>query len=99
MLLSVQVKKEYQAQLAGITHVDGSARIQVVRPEWSPELYALLKELERLTGFAVVINTSFNHQEPIVCSPADAIHTFSKTGLDMLVLGNFIVEQKMQGGK
>ncbi len=96
MLLSVQVKKEYQDQLAGITHIDGSARIQVVRPEWSPELYALLKELERLTGFAVVINTSFNHQEPIVCSPSDAINTFRTTGLDMLVLGNFIVEQKMQ---
>ena len=96
MLLSVQVKKEYQDQLAGVTHIDGSARIQVVRPEWSPELYALLKEFERLTGFAVVINTSFNHQEPIVCSPADAINTFRTAGLDMLVLGNFIVEQKMR---
>jgi carbamoyltransferase len=94
MLLTVRVKKAYHAQLAGITHVDGSARIQVVRPEWSPELYALLKEFERLTGFAVVTNTSFNHQEPIVCSPADAIHTFRAVGLDMLVLGNFIVEQK-----
>jgi carbamoyltransferase len=93
MLLNVQVKKDYQAQLAGITHVDGSARIQVVRPEWSPELYTLLKEFERLTGFAVVINTSFNQIEPIVCSPVDAIHTFRATGLDMLVLGNYIVEQ------
>jgi carbamoyltransferase len=94
MLLTVQVKKAYRAQLAGITHVDGSARIQVVQPEWSPDLYVLLEELERLTGFAVVINTSFNQQEPIVCSPADAIHTFRVAGLDMLVLGNFIVEQK-----
>jgi len=94
MLLTVQVKKAYRAQLAGITHVDGSARIQVVRSEWSPELYALLKEFERLTGFAVVINTSFNQQEPIVCSPMDAINTFRSAGLDMLVLGDFIIEQK-----
>lgn len=94
MLLAVRVKKAYRAQLAGITHIDGSARIQVVRPEWSPELYALLEELERLTGFAVVINTSFNQQEPIVCSPMDALHTFMTAGLDMLVLENFIVEQK-----
>jgi carbamoyltransferase len=45
-------------------------------------------------GFAVVINTSFNHHEPIVCSPDDAIHTFRTTGFDRLVLGHFIVEQK-----
>ena len=96
MLLTVQVKKAYREKLAGITHVDGSARIQVVRPEWSPELYALLHEYERLTGFAVVSNTSFNQQEPIVCSPADVIHTFRAAGLDMLVFGNFIVEQKMR---
>jgi carbamoyltransferase len=95
MLLTVQVKKAYRTQLAGITHVDGSARIQVVRPEWSPELYVLLKEFEKLTGFAIVINTSFNQQEPIVCSPADAIHSFKAAGLDMLVLGNFIVEPEM----
>ena len=96
MLLSVQVKKDYQSQLAGITHVDGTARIQVVRPQWCPELYSLLKEFEKLTGFAVVINTSFNHHEPIICSPADAINTFRIRGLDMLVLGKFIVEQQTQ---
>lgn len=97
MLLTVQVKKAYREILAGIAHVDGSARIQVVRPEWSPELYSLLKEFERLTGFAVVINTSFNQHEPIVCSPVDAINTFKACGLNMLVMGNFIVEQEVKG--
>lgn len=97
MLLAVKVKKSFQAQLAGITHIDGSARIQVVRPEWSPKLYSLLKEFEKLTGFAVVINTSFNHLEPIVCSPTDAIHTFKEIGLDMLILGDFIIKQKQAG--
>jgi carbamoyltransferase len=91
MLLSVQVKKAYQAQLAGITHIDGSARIQVVRPEWSPDLYALLKAFERLTGFAVVINTSFNHHEPIVCSPEDALNCYKATQLDTLFIGNYQV--------
>ncbi|HUN54027.1 MAG TPA: carbamoyltransferase C-terminal domain-containing protein [Smithella sp.] len=93
MLLAVPVKKEYQSQLAGITHVDGTARIQVVRREWCPELYSLLKELEKLTGFAVAINTSFNYHEPIICSPDDAINTFKTRELDMLVLGKFIVEK------
>ena len=96
MLLSVPVKKDYQSQLAGITHVDGTARIQVVRPQWCLELYSLLKEFEKLTGFAVVINTSFNYHEPIICSPADAINTFRIRGLDMLVLGKFIVERQTQ---
>lgn len=94
MLLSVRVKRDYQSQLPGITHVDGTARIQVVLPQWCPELYSLLKEFEKLTGFAIVINTSFNYQQPIICSPADAINTFRMRGLDMLVLGKFIVEQQ-----
>ena len=93
MLLTVTVKKAYRSRLPGITHVDGSSRVQVLRPEWNPALYELLLEFERLTGFAVVINTSFNRHEPIVCSPADAIKTFASSELDMLVMGGYIVER------
>ncbi|HBL18221.1 MAG: hypothetical protein A2X36_06115 [Elusimicrobia bacterium GWA2_69_24] len=92
MLLTVDVRKEYRERLPGITHVDGTARVQVLRREWSPRLYALLREFERLTGFAVVINTSFNQHEPIVCSPADALKTFRASGLDLLVMGGIVVE-------
>ncbi|MEI6126645.1 MAG: carbamoyltransferase C-terminal domain-containing protein [Pseudomonadota bacterium] len=99
MLLTLHVKKAYRKSLPGITHVDGTSRVQVLRPEWSPALYDLLKEFERLTGFAVVINTSFNQHDPMVCSPADALHTFKASGLDMLVMGNFIIEKEAKSAE
>ena len=92
MLLTVNVRAAYREQLPGITHVDGTARVQILQREWNPRLYALLKEFESLTGYAVVINTSFNEHEPIVCSPTDAMKTFKASGLDMLVMGDFIVD-------
>ena len=91
MLLTVEVRPAYREHLPGITHVDGTARVQVLRREWNPRLYALLEEFERLTGFAVVVNTSFNQHEPIVCSPADAIRTFQTARLDLLVMDDIIV--------
>jgi len=96
MLLTSIVKEEFREALAGITHVDGTARLQVVRESWSPETYQLLLELKRITGFGISINTSFNRHEPIVCSPIDAINTYLTTGLDMLVMGNFVL-RKAQG--
>jgi len=93
MLLTAVVKEEFREKLPGITHFDGTSRLQVVRTEWSPELYKLLVEVEKITGFAVLINTSFNCHEPIVCSPQDAVQTFSKVGLDMLVMGNYILRK------
>ena len=94
MLVTVAVRVEYREQLPGITHVDGTARIQVVRREWNPELHQLLVEFAKLSGFAVLINTSFNRQEPIVCSPTDALDCFHAAGLDALYLGNFLVRKK-----
>jgi len=93
MLVTTSVKSEYQDKLPGITHVDGTARIQIVTREWNPEMYQLLLEFERLTGYAVLINTSFNHQEPIVCSPEDALLCFEKARLDLLVIGNYLVRK------
>jgi carbamoyltransferase len=95
MLIIVSVKDQYRDDLAAIVHVDGSARIQVVteEEEMNPKLYSLLIEFEKLTGYAVLLNTSFNLHEPIVCSPKDAIRTFNRTGLDYLFVGDFVVKK------
>ena len=93
MLVTTEVKREYRHLLPGITHVDGTARIQVVAPAANPPLYQLLLEFEKLTGHAVLINTSFNLQEPIVCSPEDALNCFAKTPLDVLFMGNCMVNR------
>ena len=91
MLVTTRVKKEYRDILPGITHVDGTARIQVVSMSSNPELCQLLLEFEKLTGHAVLVNTSFNLQEPIVCTPEDALSCFEKARLDLLLMGNVMV--------
>jgi carbamoyltransferase len=89
MLLTVPVKSEYKNVLSGVTHIDGTTRIQVVTEEWNRDIYRLLMEFEKLTGYAVLINTSFNRQAPIVCSPEDALNSYKATQLDALFMGNY----------
>lgn len=91
MLLTAHVKPEYKDCLPGVTHVDGTTRIQVVTDEWNRDIYRLLVEFEKLTGYAVLINTSFNLQEPIVCSPEDALSCYKATKVDALFIGNYQV--------
>jgi carbamoyltransferase len=80
--------------LPAVTHVDGSARVQTVAADVAPRFAALLAELKRLSGCAVVLNTSFNmNDEPIVCTPLDALRCFAGSGLGLLVLGDFIIER------
>jgi carbamoyltransferase len=94
MLLATTVKKEYRADLAAITHVDNTARIQSISKQKEPFLHTLLMEIKAKTGYAVVLNTSFNVAgEPIVESPLDALNTFLTTDIDVLVLENFVVEK------
>ncbi|HBG06982.1 MAG: hypothetical protein A2075_09840 [Geobacteraceae bacterium GWC2_58_44] len=94
MLVTTHVRSEYRERLPGITHVDGTARIQIVTRESNAEVHRLLEEFERLSGYAVLINTSFNMQEPIVCSPRDALDCFEKSGLDALFMGNYRVDRE-----
>lgn len=76
-----------RSDIPAITHVDYSARVQTVHPDDNPAYYALIKEFDRLTGCAVVVNTSFNVRgEPIVCTPQDAYRCFMRTEMDLLVL-------------
>jgi len=86
-----------RSDLPAITHIDYSARVQTVAKDTNPNYYTLIKEFERLTGCAVVINTSFNVRgEPIVCTPADAYQCFMRTHIDHLVLGPFMLNKSEQ---
>jgi carbamoyltransferase len=80
--------------LPSVTHVDGSARLQTVDEKVKPRFARLLKAFEAKTGYAVVLNTSFNmNNEPIVNSPADALRCFTRSGLDVLILEDWIIKR------
>ena len=86
-----------RSDLPAITHIDYSARVQTVARDTNPNYYALIEEFERLTGCAVLINTSFNVRgEPIVCTPADAYRCFMRTHIDHLALGPFLLNKAEQ---
>ena len=92
MLKVCNVLKEKQDVIPAVTHVDGSARLQTVSKNLNPRYHNLIKKLGDKTGIPVVLNTSFNIQgEPIVESPQDAIRCFFSTGLDVLIIGDFMV--------
>ena len=94
--LSLQDKLDYdRSDLQAITHVDGSARIQTVAKNNNPVFYQLLQSFKKITGCSVLVNTSFNiKDEPIVCSPADALSCFMKSGMDYLVLHNVLISKE-----
>lgn len=86
-----------RSDMPAVTHIDFSARIQTVHPETNPRYYELVKEFKNLTGYGVIVNTSFNVRgEPIICTPEDAYRCFMRTEMDYLVVGNFIFEKKQQ---
>jgi carbamoyltransferase len=94
MLLVYNVKEEMKQLLPSITHVDGTVRIQTVNETENKPMRKLLKSFERISGFPVLINTSFNIKgEPIVCTPKDAIKSFIESDIDMLVLGDIVVSK------
>lgn len=94
MLKVCPVRPEKRECLPAITHVDGSARLQTVRRETNPRYHRLIEEFGKLSGVPVVLNTSFNVMgEPIVESPIQAIRCFFSTGLDVLVMDDFVVEK------
>jgi carbamoyltransferase len=95
MLYVLPVKPEHHATLPAITHVDGTARVQTVFKEHNPLYYGLIERFGQATGVPVVLNTSFNLRgEPIVTTPANAFSTFSRSEMDCLVLGDFLIEKQ-----
>jgi carbamoyltransferase len=94
MILTAQVRPEKRSVIPSVTHVDGSARPQTVEKEINPLYWRLLDEFEKRTGVPVIMNTSFNLRgEAIVHTPTDALRTFFSSGMDALVIGNFLVEK------
>jgi len=86
-----------RSDIPAVTHIDYSARVQTVTRETNPDYYDLIAEFERITGCAVLVNTSFNVRgEPIVCSPEDAYRCFMRTHIDCLVLGPFLLTKTAQ---
>ncbi|HKW88720.1 MAG TPA: carbamoyltransferase C-terminal domain-containing protein [Candidatus Acidoferrales bacterium] len=94
MVLTSQVRTEKRSQIPAVTHVDGSARPQTVEQNVNPLYWQVIRHFGDRTGVPVVLNTSFNLRgEPIVCNPTDAIRTYFSSGMDALVIGQFIVEK------
>ncbi|OGR67713.1 MAG: hypothetical protein A2X30_09315 [Elusimicrobia bacterium GWB2_63_16] len=96
MLMINPVAEDKAGVIPSVVHVDGTARIQKVSRESNPKYHKLISHFYDITGVPLVLNTSFNDDEPIVCSPYDAINTFCKTRIDYLALGNLLVERKAQ---
>ena len=92
MSVTYYINPELAEKIPAIDHIDGTARPQFVKIEVNESYYKLIKDFYNLTGFPVVLNTSFNiHEQPIVCSPQDSINGFFDCDLDVLAIGNYIV--------
>ncbi len=96
MITVLNVLEEKRAKIPAVVHVDGTARPQTVSRHINPRYWQLIREFEKLTGVPLLLNTSFNVQEPIVLSPEDAIKTFSRASFDALVLENNLVLRDQQ---
>jgi carbamoyltransferase len=88
-----QVREEKRALVPAITHVDGSGRLQTVSEQANPRYHRLIRAFAELTGVPMVLNTSFNENEPVVCQPQEALDCFLRTSMDFLVLGDWIVQR------
>jgi carbamoyltransferase len=96
MLLVVPVRESQRSVVPAITHVDGTGRVQLVHRETNPRYHRLIETFGQATGVPVVLNTSFNLKgEPIVSSPEDAFRTFTRSGIDLLVLDNVVIEKPL----
>lgn len=94
MTITYDVTERCRKEAPAVVHVDGTARPQVIRRSINPSYYRILDCYEHLIGYRVLVNTSFNmHEEPIVCTPDEAIRSFLQSGLDVLILGPFMVER------
>jgi len=93
MIKVYPVRPEKRAVIPAVTHIDGTGRLQTVRRQDNPLYWQLIKEFETLTGVPVVLNTSFNENEPIVCNPKEALDCFSRTKMDVLVLNNYFLSR------
>jgi carbamoyltransferase len=88
-----RIKEEKRKFIPAVTHIDGTGRLQTVHKDISPGFYALIDRFREISGLPVLLNTSFNENEPIVNTPIEALDCFLRTEMDCLVLGNCLVQR------
>jgi carbamoyltransferase len=93
MLKVYKIRPEKRSVIPAVTHVDGTGRLQTVRREDNPRYWQLIEEFRKITGIPVVLNTSFNENEPIVCRPEEALDCFLRTKMDILVINNYVISR------
>jgi carbamoyltransferase len=96
MIKVYPLRPEKRSEIPAVTHVDGTGRLQTVRRDDNPLYWNLIKEFEKITGVPVVLNTSFNENEPIVCKPTEALDCFLRTKMDVLVMGNWWISREKE---
>jgi carbamoyltransferase len=94
MMQVFQIRKEKRKLIPAVTHVDGSGRLQTVSARTNPIYHRLIDSFRDLTGIPMVLNTSFNENEPVVCKPEEALDCFLRTKMDMLVIGNTVISRE-----
>jgi carbamoyltransferase len=97
MLQVFPIRPARREQIPAVTHVDGTGRLQTVDRAGNPRYYALIESFFRMTGVPMVLNTSFNENEPVVCRPEQALDCFLRTKMDVLVLGDYLVRRDLAG--
>ena len=90
-----QIKESKRKDIPAVTHVDGSGRLQTVDKDISPRYYGLIEAFRKKTGVPILLNTSFNENEPIVNTPEEALNCFLRTNMDMLVMENIIISREL----
>lgn len=93
MMQVYQIRSERRAEIPAVTHVDGSGRLQTVQNDTNPRYWRLIESFRELTGVPILLNTSFNENEPVVCRPEEALDCFLRTKMDVLVLGDYFIER------
>jgi len=93
MMRVFQIREEKRPAIPAVTHVDGSGRLQTVSRQTNSRYWRLIAAFRELTGIPMVLNTSFNENEPVVCTPEEALDCFLRTRMDLLVLGDFVVSR------
>ncbi len=93
MMKVFQIREDKRQHISAVTHVDGSGRLQTVSEDTNPRYYRLIQSFNELTGVPILLNTSFNENEPVVCNPEEALECFLRTNMDVLVLDNWYLER------
>lgn len=96
MMQVFQIREDKRIYIPAVTHVDGSGRLQTVHQDTNPLYHQLISEFQNLTGVPMVLNTSFNENEPVVCRPEEALHCFLRTNMDCLAIGPYLLRRNSE---